>query len=406
MKKVLFCLTAALLVMASTDAMAQEKKSDKLYWKGIETNSLGDNWEVKIGAGTSMLDVATKGGAHNPAGFFANNSWNINIAATKWFLPIVGARLQLDGGSFRNKSFDMDAYGSDAFKTPYVFLHGDLMLNLSNWIGGYREDRVYYAIPYAGFGYTALSWTKKSAGSYDGEFSVTGGLLNKFRVCKQIDIELDIRTWLFPENSVPAEIYGGGAYNFAFSASVGVAYRFNKRGWSASHPQSEVDGYLAEIERLKKALADQEKMTEDAQAEADKLAKEKEQLKKLYDAIVKELGDISIDNVAFFEIGKSTLSDYAKASLDKAAQNMINNNFKITIHGYADGETGSAKRNMELSGERTEAVKQYLIEKGAKESMITVENHGDTKIAFGAPHKAKINRCAVIVMSKDMSDKQ
>lgn len=380
--------------------MAQQKEGDKLYWKGIETNSLGDNWEVKVGVGTSMLDVATKGSAHNPAGFFANNSWNLNIAASKWFLPTIGARLQLDGGKFRNKSFDMGTYGSDAFNTPYVFVHGDLMLNLSNWIGGYREDRVYYAIPYAGFGYTALSWTKKSAGSYNGEFALTGGLLNKFRVCKSIDIELDIRTWLFPENSIPAEIYGGGAYNFAFSASVGVAYRFNKRGWSAAHPQSEIDGYLAEIDRLKKELEDEQKRSADAQDRAAQLQKDNDELQGLYDAICKELGDISTDNVTFFEIGKATLSDYAKATLDKAAQNILNNNFKATINGYADGETGSAKRNMELSGMRAEAVKSYLIEKGVKEEMLTTEKHGDTKVVFGAPHKAKINRCVVIVMAK------
>ena len=32
-------------------------------------------------------------------------------------------------------------------KDPYIFTHMDFMVNLSNWIGGERDDRVYYAVP-------------------------------------------------------------------------------------------------------------------------------------------------------------------------------------------------------------------------------------------------------------------
>ena len=34
--------------------------------------------------------------------------------------------------------------------------HGDVMLNLSNMICGYREDRLYSFIPYAGAGFVHL----------------------------------------------------------------------------------------------------------------------------------------------------------------------------------------------------------------------------------------------------------
>ena len=42
--------------------------------------------------------------------------------------------------------------------------HGDVMLNLSNMICGYREDRLYSFIPYAGAGW--LFHSGKGAG-YD-----------------------------------------------------------------------------------------------------------------------------------------------------------------------------------------------------------------------------------------------
>lgn len=105
MKKVLLSLLVAVFALASTNVMAQETKSEKLRWKGHETNKFWDNWEISAGFGNSYLDVNTKvKGNGDPGKFFDRNSWNANFAVTKWFVPIVGMRLQLDGGQFQNYS--------------------------------------------------------------------------------------------------------------------------------------------------------------------------------------------------------------------------------------------------------------------------------------------------------------
>lgn len=43
-----------------------------------------------------------------------------------------------------------------------MFVHTDLMINFSNWAGGYRADRAYYAVPFVGFGYMAMDFTDRA----------------------------------------------------------------------------------------------------------------------------------------------------------------------------------------------------------------------------------------------------
>ena len=168
MKKILLSLMVA--VMACAAVSAQETATEKPRWKGFETNKFWDNWEIAAGGGASMLQVGRNIG-DDPGKFFNRVGWNANISAVKWIVPVVGMRLQVDGGEFQNYSFNQPTYGEGIFKTPYLYVHGDILVNMSNWIGGYRPDRIYSAVSYMGFGYTAMSWTKNSAGDYNGEFA-------------------------------------------------------------------------------------------------------------------------------------------------------------------------------------------------------------------------------------------
>ena len=78
-----------------------------------------------------------------------------NFSVTKWVHPVVGLRAQLQGGWFNN--FDsrdrQDGRGRTCSDTWIS------MVNASNWIGGYRADRAWYAVPFAGFGYMASNFT-------------------------------------------------------------------------------------------------------------------------------------------------------------------------------------------------------------------------------------------------------
>lgn len=399
MKKILLSVIVAISLMSATDSVAQDDRST-LRWRGFETNRFWDNWEMSVAGGASFLQVANRSGDKDPGKFFDRIGWNANVSFTKWVVPIVGMRLQLDGGEFQNYSFSKPEYGDGIFKTPYLFAHGDILVNMSNWIGGYRPNRVYSAISYVGFGYTAMSWTKKSAGSYNGEFAFSSGLLNKFRISPQWDIELDLRSWLFAEKSLPKEISSGGRYAFAMSASLGVAYRFNQRDWTPAYSAVEVDGYLAAIVGLEEALIVSNEQATSANKRADNLAAENSRLKSDLDACrAKKPATEYVpmgESVVFFTIGEATLSDYAHATLDGYIEAEAKGNAPIEITGYADKETGSAERNEQLSKQRAENVRNYLVAGGIAATRITTKWVGDTEKAFNSPDTPTVNRCVVI----------
>ena len=397
MKKVL--LSLLVVAIMTPIASAQEWERPRA-WYGYETNRFWDNWEIAAGGGASMLQVSRNMG-DEPGKFFNRVGWNANIAATKWVVPVVGMRLQVDGGEFQNYSFDQPKYGEGIFKTPYLFVHGDILVNMSNWIGGYNPERFYSAISYVGFGYTAMSWTDKSAGSYNGEFAFSSGLLNKFRITPQWDIELDLRSWIFREKSLPAEISCGGRYAFGLSASIGVAYRFNQRDWTPAYSQVEVDGYIAAIVGLEEELLATDAALLAAAKDIKTLENDNSRLRNDL-AAAKSAEPMPTkchntgESVVFFTIGEATLSDYTRATLDNLIATMGNCDTPITVTGYADKETGSAERNMQLSKERAENVTAYLIANGIEASRITTEWVGDTETAFTTPETPLVNRCVII----------
>ena len=380
-------------------ALAQEWERPRA-WRGYETNGFWDNWEMAAGGGASNLMITNKM-KDEPGKFFDRVGWNANLSLSKWIVPVLGLRLQVDGGEFQNYSFNKTTYGDGIFNTPYLYVHGDILVDMTNWIGGYNPNRIYSAVSYVGFGYTAMSWTDNSAGSYNGEFAFTSGLLNKFHITPQWDIELDLRSWIFAEKSLPAEISSSGRIAVALSASVGVAYRFNQRVWSPAYSQVEVDGYIAAIVGLEEevlaldgALVAAVNDIQTLEAENKRLNSNMSAMKSNQEAIIEHvnLGE----GVVFFNIGEASLTDYTRATLDNYIAAMADNNAAILITGYADKETGSAARNEQLSKERAECVTDYLTANGIDASRITTTWVGDTQAAFTTPNSPTVNRCVTI----------
>lgn len=398
MKKVLLLLLGVAFVTPMVSAQDWEQTR---AWRGYETNRFWDNWEIAAGGGASMLQVSRSLG-DDPGKFFNRVGWNANISAVKWIVPVVGMRLQLDGGEFQNYSFDQPEYGGRIFKTPYLYVHGDILVNMSNWIGGYRPDRIYSAVSYVGFGYTAMSWTKHSAGDYNGEFAFTTGLLNKFHITPQWDIELDIRTWLFPERGLPAEINSGGTIALGLSASVGVAYRFNKRTWTPAYSQTDVDGYIAAIIGLEEEIIATDAALIAAAKDVKALEGDNNRLKNELAAAKSAKQPTTTapctkgESVVFFTIGEATLTEYAYATLDNYIAAVACCDTPIVVTGYADKETGSAERNMQLSKERAESIATYLTTQGIDATRITTEWVGDTEQAFTSPDSPLVNRCVTL----------
>ena len=78
-----------------------------------------------------------------------------------------------------------------------------------------------------------------------------------------------------------------------------------------------------------------------------------------------------------FDFGKATIREHSFASLDQLAELLKTKGFNLKLAGYTDN-VGSVAYNLKLSTDRAEAIKTYLVGKGADAAKIQAEGHGKT----------------------------
>jgi OOP family OmpA-OmpF porin len=76
-----------------------------------------------------------------------------------------------------------------------------------------------------------------------------------------------------------------------------------------------------------------------------------------------------------FDFGKATIREHSFPSLDRVAQLLIDKNFSLKLAGHTDN-VGSVSANLKLSKDRAEAIKNYLVNKGANPSRIEATGYG------------------------------
>lgn len=111
------------------------------------------------------------------------------------------------------------------------------------------------------------------------------------------------------------------------------------------------------------------------------------------DAKVERVGEginVTFNSALLFKINSSTLSDSAKASLDKISTVFTDYpETNILVEGHTD-DTGPDAFNMQLSEKRAEAVAGYLESKGVSSSRFTVKWYGEAQPKY--PNTSEANR--------------
>ena len=338
------------LIAAFASAAWAQDTPKKPSFAGFVSNGFWDNWEISVGAGAG---TAFSNGS-NLKSFGDRIGFEGNFSLTKWVHPVVGLRAQLQGGWFNN--YDPEKGKMD---WPYMFVHTDVMLNVSNWIGGYREDRAWYAVPFVGFGYMASNFTDKSqrdfGASTNQELAFTYGLLSKFRLSPAFDFNIELKGLLAKSELCPAQM--NGQYLLGFSATAGLTYRFNKRNW-----QRGVPGYTAA----------------DAAAAA------------------RNANTLSPYSIVFYDYGMSKLTSKDKTRLELMAD-VIKDGPKdrvYTIVGHADQQTGTAAGNRRVADNRAKNVYDYLVKCGVNPKQLTYEGKGNEPDIYKSNQKA--NRAVIV----------
>jgi outer membrane protein OmpA-like peptidoglycan-associated protein len=105
-----------------------------------------------------------------------------------------------------------------------------------------------------------------------------------------------------------------------------------------------------------------------------------------------------MDNL-YFELTKSDLLESSHKELDQVAEWMrANPSVEIRLEGHTD-KIGDAEKNLILSRDRVNAVREYLIRKGVSSARIATKGYGDTRLVC-KPSPCEKNRRVEMVVTK------
>ena len=392
MKKYLIA-TMVMLVVSAMPALAQDDGLMEAQTKRgpYLTNRLFDNIFIGVAGGINVYQGESDSYGNHVAPA-------LDVFVGKWITPCVGLRLQYSGlkangwdnarSPYAVSSKGPDSKGMYQEKFNVMNLHGDVMWNISNAIGGYKETRTWNFVPYVGFG-----WARSAANHlYNNEFAFTYGLLNNIRLGNLVDLNLEVKQMVV--NQGFDQVVRGAKSEGMFTVTAGLTFKLNRRGFNRPTVAVPADytPYNNKIASLEDELA---KSKAEAKRLADELAAEKNKVKEAPAAAPAIEGPIM---GTFFNIGSYTITPQEIMNLGYVA-NYIKAypNKKFTIVGYADSATGPAKRNQYLSQQRADAVCKVLVDRfGVDASQLEVVAKGGTDKFPEIP----LNRVAIVESNK------
>ena len=333
------------LVVAGMSLTAVAQTEDyPVRENSVQTNGFWDNWFVAAGVG-AQVKVATLGETK----MMETLTPNFNISVGKWWTPGLGLRLQTHFPSFKN---DADT------KSSAFALYGEAMFNLTNTLCGYKQDRLYNAIPYVGFG---RLW-----GDVKGWTPWVLGYLSTFRLTDTWSVSLDL--FLKQHNAINNYINGR---NWQSGASVGVIWNIDGRGFDASPDMAAIAAmHSAQLAGLNEALAAEQNENKNLK---EQLAKKPKEV--IVEKVVKEV--LAAPQSVFFSFNSAKIASKKEIlNLESLANMAKNNGAKLKVTGYADSATGVPAYNQQLSERRAKAVAKELIKMGVAEENIVVEGKG------------------------------
>jgi len=406
MKRLKFLFGASALIAvaltASGTLSAQENGNRDMDGKIVrgpyETNRFGDNWFIGVGGGINL---------------FWNEGYDVKIGPSidanfgKWFTPAVGMRIGYQGISAQAWSPEAGVLGSTLNteknkylqKFGYMYIHGDFLWNASDGIGGYKETRFWDLVPYLHAGFFR-SYGLKNVDFDDNEFAAGAGLLHLLRLTDRLDLIIDMRATVVNGRvidnrgiSVMPTVTAGlavdlGWPNFTRTSTiieaVEVANLEQTAILEASIAALEVANMNLEQQRTKLTKANKQLTDENTRLKAIPQKDETEFFEDMTPAHV------------FFEIGQTTLGERQMAQLDFLAKNIISKavadtDILITVMGSADGNTGTKRRNQNLSEARGKYIFDILTTKyGIAPERLTIKTQVVEKAA-----KPELSRAVV-----------
>ncbi len=376
----IFGVIAAASLLFSVSASAQENanrdENGKVVRGAYVTNKAFDNTFIGLGLGWNAgLNFQNRASIPFVQGM---GGLGVDVSFGKWWAPFIGSRLNYHGLANNVK-------GSEGLplKPSQHFFTVDMLWSLTDTFWGYKETRVWNVAPYLSAGLGIVN-------GGDNEWLCGAGILNRFYLGKRVDLLLDFRGMVAKsKNYGITEVKPVGRFEFPLSATIGVAFKLGKTGFSRLSSVMPVVIPVPFTTEQYNALADKVAALEKENAELkDKIAALEEEVAPLRNLVdgqtyLYENGQFTAVDVKagspitlYFDCGSAKLSAREKAHFEYFTSNVVDADTKLMVNGYADKQTGSAKRNQQLSEQRVKTVVDLLTKAGAKEENIETAAHG------------------------------
>ena len=331
------------------------------------------------------------------------------------FTPVFG--LRAEASAWEGKGA-LPQY-NDLYKFNFGQLNLDAVFDLCNLFGKYKYDRAINPYFFAGLGFNTRfnneeaqavkahfpekNWLWDSPVlSFGGRFGLGTDIRLTDGLALTLELADNVLTDHFNSKVGDAWTLFGGVVDFDYqlTAMAGLKFSFGAAKRRAALAAAEAAAAEAAALAAAKAAADkaaaEKAALERAAAEkaaAEKAAAEKLAAEKAAAEAARAKARAAVENV-YFTIDKYVINPSEVEKIDHIIAVMKQYpEAVVSLTGYADKFTGTAKRNLFLSEKRAEVVCKALLDAGISQDRITTNYYGDTKQVSEVPEENRVTIC-------------
>jgi outer membrane protein OmpA-like peptidoglycan-associated protein len=258
-------------------------------------------------------------------------------------------------------------------KMGYMYVHGDFLWNMSNAIGGYKETRFWNLVPYLHAGFYR-GYGMDGADYANNELAVGAGLLHNLRLTERLDLVVDMKAIVVngrvigaDDTSIQPSVTMGLSVDLGYPGFVRTSSVMGAMELAAADQIAALQAAAVALELANATLEEDVIALENRNKQLDKMVVDLKKNQNTTDDMSDMLKDMSPVAV-YFNIGKATLSVDEMQHLEYIAKNILakadkHSKVYLTVVGSADSNTGTAKRNKDLSEARSKYVSDLLTSK-------------------------------------------
>lgn len=232
----------------------------------VYTNSFWSNWFFQGGVMLNSFYSNQEKGCGNSQGLYGSlrSGASISLALGKWFTPGLALRTSLETTLGKWGKQVNDGYSE---KFAYYTLNEQLLLNVTNLFWGYKSDRLYNFIPFAGASLSRNMTCNQYA------LGLSFGLLNTFRVSDRVALNFELGYSVHESDfdgggmDVGTNVAFAAAHDRKFYIEAGVTVNLGKKRFNhvpdiesiRQMQQAEIDALNAQVNDLMQELEEQKK---------------------------------------------------------------------------------------------------------------------------------------------------